>query len=85
MEVYELMSKYRQKNPHGHFFDSDTLRFFGERVSEMRVLKGTVKKTDIDGEQHECYILSTLQRKHPIRPTRVYHYFDSITFNQVIM
>ena len=85
MTVYGLITRYQNANPYGHFFDHDTLKFFGERISEMRILKATEKVKDISGEEHECYVLSSLQRKHPIRPTRSYHYFDVNTFKEVIV
>lgn len=83
MTAYKLIQNYYAKNPHGHFFDHDTLKFFGERKSEMRVLKGTVNIMDYSGEVHECYMLSSLQRKHPLGARRVYHYFDVNTFEDV--
>ena len=48
--VYGLISEYQRMHPNGHFFDRDTLKFFGETVSSMRLLKGTVKVTDSMGE-----------------------------------
>ena len=80
MNAYELRRNYYRNHPDGHFFDYKTLRFFGERFSEMRVLKGTVKIYD----GTECYVLSSLQRKHPCGPRRVYHYFDIETFDHRI-
>ena len=83
MTVNELVRRYYEKHPNGHFFDRDTLKFFGERLSEMYVWKGKVKKTDSMGVTHTCYVLSSLQRKHPMGPRRVYHYFDAETFDDV--
>lgn len=83
MTTDNLIYNYRRSNPTGHFFDSDTLRFFGERRSEMRVLKDTTTITDWSGERHECYVLSSLQRKAPGGPRRAYHYFDTKTFEEV--
>lgn len=80
MTVYGLMDGYKANNRSGHFFDSDTLKFFGERISEMRVLKATEKIKTYSGEIHECYVLSSLQRKNPSGPKRAYHYFDINTF-----
>ena len=84
MTVNELVRRYYEKHPNGHFFDRNTLKFFGERLSEMRVLKGTVLKKDSMGEMHTCYVLSSLQRKCPTGARRVYHYFDTKTFNEVV-
>lgn len=75
MTVYKLMQSHKQNFPYSHFFDKETLRFFGERISEMRVLK----KTEIvDGV--ECYVLSSLQHNAPGGARRAYHYFDAATF-----
>ena len=84
MEVCTLISRYKLHNPRGHFFDRDTLKWFGERESEMRVLKETTKIRDISGEEHECYILSSRQRPPFGKPIRVYHYFDNTTYEQII-
>lgn len=78
MTVYRLKEEYKKHYPDGHFFDHDTLKFFGERESEMRVLK---QKANVNGR--ECYILSSLQRKNPAGPRRVWHYFDTETFDYI--
>lgn len=84
MTVETLIEKYYENHPKGHFFDSDTLRFFGERKSEMRVLKGTSTITDSSGNKREVYVLSRLQRKYPSGPRRTYAYFDVNTFDDVV-
>lgn len=82
--VYSLINAYYNAHPHGHYFDRETLKFFGERISEMRVLKGTVEITDICGNKHICYILSKYSRKHPLGARRTYTYFDIETLDDVI-
>ena len=61
MTLYKLINKYREHYPHEHYFDRETLKFFGERMSEMRVLKGIVNVADVFGNEHETYehIVST--------------------------
>lgn len=81
--VYGLRDAYYEKHPNGHFFDHDTLKFFGESLSTMRLLKETITVTDICGDKHECYVLSRLQRKHPMGPRRTYAYFDVNTLDDV--
>lgn len=83
--INELIRAYYQKNPNGHYFDRDTLKFFGERVSDMRPLKGTVKVTDISGGEHKAYCISRLQRKYPGGARRTYAYFDVNTLNDIIL
>lgn len=82
--VYGLRDAYYEKHPNGHYFDRDTLKFFGESFSTMRLLKGTVKIKDISGDEHECYVLSSLQRKYPGGPRRKYTYFDIHTLDYII-
>lgn len=84
-DAYDLRSAYYGKHPDGHYFDHDTLKWFGERMSEMRLLKGTKTVTDISGEEHECYVLSSLQRKYPGGPRRKYTYFDVETLDDVML
>ncbi len=83
--VYGLISEYQSKHPDGHYFDRGTLKFFGERISEMRLLKNRETVTDVSGEKHECYVLSSLQRKNPMGPRRKYAYFDAETLDHVIL
>lgn len=83
MPVWKLVDIYQGKHPGGHFFDRDTLKFFGERLSDMRVLSETKTIKDCLGETHECYVLSRLQRKHPGGPKRTYAYFDVETFENI--
>ena len=83
--VYGLMSAHKRAYPDSHFFDSDTLKFFGETVSSMRLLKGTVRVTDSMGEEHNSYVLSSLQRNCPAGPRRVHHYFDVNTLEHTVI
>ena len=83
MTVTRLIHQYYLKHPEGHFFDRETLKFFGERISDMRVMKDTEVVTDYAGEKHTCYCLSHLQRKHPCGPTRRYTYFDVDTLDKI--
>lgn len=78
MTVYKLMRAHERNFPNSHFFDKETLRFFGERFSEMRILKKTQM---IDGA--ECYVLSALQHNAPGGARRNYHYFDVNTFEHI--
>lgn len=79
--VYTLKSAYEAKHPDGHYFDNDTLKYFGERLSEMRVLKDTIEITDECGNKHTCYVLSKFSRKYPTGARRTYDYFDVDTFD----
>lgn len=85
-DIYDLRAAYLKHHPDGHFFDPETLKFFGERLSGMRVLKKKSHITDISGDGHECYVVSTTQRS-PVtgRQFRTYHYFDTKDFDQVIL
>ena len=84
MTANELRFRHLSACPKSHFFDSKTLKFFGERMSDMYVLKGTVKINDCSGNEHECIVLSSRQLKYPSGPKRIYHYFDACTYEQVI-
>lgn len=85
MTVYNLVSEYRRRYPAGHFFDAKTLRFFGERISEMYVFKKPVTVFDYRGRSRRAWVLSSLQRKAPGGPCRKYHYFDIDTFEDITM
>lgn len=83
-DIGQLIRMYYEAHPNGHFFDADTLKFFGERRSEMRLLKKTETIRDISGELHECYVVSSVQRPGPpLKQRRKYHYFDTATLTDV--
>lgn len=84
MTVWQLRVMMENKGTAGYFWSRDTLRFFGERESEMRVLKKMAMVKDYKGNDHECYVLSTLQRNHPMGPTRHYYYIDKNTFERIL-
>lgn len=50
MKIYNNMrsfiADYYEKNPTGHYFDPGTLKFFGERLSDMRINKTIEVKED---------------------------------------
>ena len=81
--VNTLIREYYRNNPNGHFFNKDTLRFFGERISDMRLFKKTVNVQTYNGQILECYKLSTFQRNHPLGARRAYYYFDIDTVDYV--
>lgn len=83
MTFYELKNQIEKHNPGTHYFDRDTLRFFGERLSEMYVLKNTVVVRDYYGHFHTCYVLSKYSRNYPGGPRRTYAYFGVETFKAV--
>lgn len=79
-----FIREHQSKHPNSHFFDRDTLKFFGERRSDMYLHKEPVTITDVSGERHTCYVLSSVQRNYPSSKRRVWHYFDIKTLEQVI-
>lgn len=85
MTVCMLKQRHLNNYPNSHFFDYDTLKFFGERMSEMRVLNLTTKVKDQSGNIREVYCLSSLQHNAPGGKRRAYHYFDVRTFEHVIL
>ena len=82
--INDLIKEYYIENPDGHYFDKDTLKFFGERISDMRLLKGTVKVKNVCGVSREAYCISRLQRKYPGGSRRTYAYFDVETLDNII-
>ena len=84
MNIYEFIKLYRERHPTGHYFDTATLKFFGERLSEMRILKGTVEITDRNGIEHTCYTLSAIQRRPDGMVVRKHTHFDVNTMEDII-
>lgn len=85
MTVTMLKNMYCENNPNGHYFDYKTLKFFGERLSEMRVLKEIFKIRDFHGDVHDAYCLSSVQHNAPGGPRRHYSYFDVNTFEHIMI
>ena len=81
--IDQLIREYYRMNPNGHYFDPDTLKFFGESRSTMRLLKDRVLITDSMDEQHECYVISKLSKNFPTGQRRTYAYFDIITLEDI--
>ena len=82
--VADLIYEHKTRHPKSHFFNPETLKFFGERRSEMRLLRRTKTVKSAGGKTHECYVISALQRPGaPLKPRRVHHYFDVETFEDV--
>ena len=81
--IDQLIREYYRKHPTWHYFDRETLKWFGERISDMRLLKDKAVITADDGTKHTCYVVSKLQRKHPKGPRRVYTYFDVDTLTRI--
>lgn len=82
--VYDLKNAHEQAFPNSHYFDPETLKFFGERLSDMYVLKDTVNVKSASGNMHECYVLSKRQKKSDGKYVRRYDYFDIKTLDYVV-
>lgn len=78
----QLIEEYKRRN--NHYFDKDTLKHWGERLSDMYILKDTVKKRDYQGNIHECIVLSKISKDFFGKPFRNYDYFDVNTLNRII-
>lgn len=63
------------------------LRYGGDKI--IVIIASTTseaeeKATDSMGEEHTCYVLSSLQKKHPMGPRRAYHHFDVETLEHIV-
>lgn len=81
--VDQLVKAYRTAHPNGHYFDEETLRFFGEKLSDMKVLDETATITYPTGETHECYVLEKISRDFSGRKMRTRGYFDVNTLKTI--
>ena len=83
MTIYELKRKHEEHNKGSYFFSNEMLKFFGESLSRMRVLKKTARITDALGVEHDCFVVSSTRTKNAFgrcKPYIVYLYFDCNTF-----
>ena len=67
-----------------YYFSDETLRFFGERLHDMYILKHTETIKDDQGVDHECYVLSKISKDWSGKRFRNYDYFDIKTFERVM-
>lgn len=78
----QLIKEYEKRN--NCYFKKETLKFWGERLSDMYILKDTVIKKDMQGQEHECLVLSKISKDFFGKPYRNYDYFDIDTLNRII-
>lgn len=81
MTVYKLKEELEKQG--SYYFSDNTLKFFGERLSDMYILKKTEKIKDSMGVIHECYVLSKLSKDYQGRKVRNYDYFDIHTLERI--
>lgn len=78
----QLINEYRKRN--SHYFDKETLKFWGEKLSDMKILKDTVIKKDFQDNKHECIVLSKISKDFYGNSYRNYDYFDIDTLDRII-
>lgn len=39
MNIAEVVTTYKRLNPNGHFFDRETLSFFGQKLEDFKIIK----------------------------------------------
>jgi hypothetical protein len=66
MTAFDLKYLYERNNPEGHFFDRDTMRFFGDTMRNFGVYDGGTVKT-ITGNGVEEEEVWELYRKRPVK------------------
>ena len=85
MDIYKLREMHLRKHPNSHWFDTETMKFFGESLSTMQVLKKPAKVTDICGNQHTCFVVSKIGKDAFWNRRRSYAYFDVETLEYIII
>jgi hypothetical protein len=84
MTVFDLRHLYECNNPDRHFFDRDTMRFFGDTMSNFGVRDGGEVKT-ITACGIETVDVWELYRKHPVKSGLHGHcgYFSKSNFREI--
>ena len=74
--------KFKVQRTGSHFFDRDSMRFFGDTMSNYYVSRYIVGITDSMGDIHQCYALT---RRHAVKDNQQgTAYFDTETFEHII-
>lgn len=82
MTASDLKWHYEMKHPDGHFFDRETMKFFGDTMSNYGVRANTVTVRESDGNVVECYVLYRRRAvKHGLTGSA---YFSVDTFEQIL-
>lgn len=81
---YSFLYDFKKAHPGSHYFDRETLKFFGENLSSMRILKNITIIND-DGTPRECFTLSKLGKDFRGYKRRNYAYFDCDTLEYIII
>lgn len=86
--IYTFINDFKKKNPNNHYFDDDTLKFFGNTLSSMKILKDIETVSDCTGKKHKCYVLSKKQYINGFISKEkgvFYDYFDINTLEIVLV
>ena len=67
-----------------HYFDEDTLNFFGEQMSDFKILENKIVVKDFNDKKHTCFVLSKVSQDFTGRYFRNYDYFDVNTLERII-
>lgn len=81
MTVNELIYKYKQHNTNGHFFDDETLKFFGDDLDTATV-EDVIAVTSIGKKR--CWKYKANQNNAPTQPYEKVAYFDHDNFHEYI-
>ena len=78
MDASELKKKYKKYNPGGHFFDRDTMRFFGDTMANFGCRKAVINTREGIKTVYELW------RKKPVKHgLKSSAYFTADTFQCV--
>ena len=80
--VSDLKRVYQEKHPDGHFFDKETMKFWGCRMSDMRIT-GVASISDYRGNKHNCYCVSSRRKDYYGNYVTDMYYFDTETLDLV--
>ena len=84
--VERLVRLYKQRQG-GHFFDTQTLEFFGESFRTMAVQSELMERTTYNGSVVTCYVLESLQhipmRDDTTKPQICRVFFDVQTLDDI--
>lgn len=79
MTVQGLIEAYKKNCPDGHFFDDETLEFFGDDLDNATVNLCTINTKD---GAKAVWKYTANQRNAPVQPYISVHYFNALTFEE---
>lgn len=81
---YKFLEDFKKENPESYFFSKDTLHFFGESLTDMKILPNIQNIKSSSGEAVECFVLSKKSKNWNNKRIQNDAYFSTENLKRII-